>query len=670
MTSIRVGSAEPRARSSSAVAACSAPEIVASATSVRALPTSSTVRGCEDVGGRDPEQLAPAQGAHGRDSLRRLVVAGCRGQELRGQGSGLPGPQLGGVGEQGHAVRGPLQQLGGVAAAGQDAGHPLGAGRLVTQQPQVPGGSAEVLADAAEPEQSGVGVGGVGEPPEHHRQERALDRRAAADPGRQGLDVVQRPGRVAEAQRVEALAGRLRGQPGLAAVQAGDGVEQGPVEQLLVDAPDLVGTALPGLDELLARIGHEPHRAPQTTQVLVLAGNHVRAHHPVHLDPVLQRAQEPVGAGEPGGVLAPHVPPGGQGLQGGQGGRAAQHDVAATVHELQQLHAELDIAQPAPAELELAVGILGRHVALDPLAHALHLGDEPVAVGRRPHERQDGVDVGGPELLVAGHRARLEQGLELPGLGPPLVVADVAAQRAHECPGPALRAQVRVDLPDRALARRLAAQPHHARSQCGRRAQGGGLLDPLGRLSDEDHVHVADVVQLAPAALAHPDDGQSSLRGVGGKLLARRGQRPGQDRVGQLRQAQRGQLEVRRVGDIGDGDPQQGGPVCHPQGVSGPRSDPGDGVHDLVTQRLGSWRWGVLEQDLEVLGVADQVLGERDGDPGGEREPAPGAGVCGDGRDALRVHSLEVQCRAHDLPGVGCGAHVLEQVLRPPVRPP
>ena len=598
----------------------------------------------EDVRGRDPEQLAAAQGAHGHDSLGGVVVAGRGGQELRGQRARLAGAQLGGVGEQGHAVRGPQQQLGGVPAAGQDPGHPLGTGRLVAQQAQVPGRPAEVVADPPEPEQPGVGVRGVGEPSEHDRQQGPLDRRTSAHPGRQGLDVVQRPRGVAEAQGIQALAGRLRGQPGLPAVQARDGVEQGSVEELLVDAADLVRPALPCLDELLAGIDHEPHRAPEAPQVLVLAGHHVRAHHPVHLDPVLQGAQEPVGAGQPRGVLAPHVPPGGQGLQGGQGGRAAQHDVAAPVHQLQQLHAELDVAQPALAQLELALGVLGRHVALDPLAHPLHLGDEPIAVGRRPDERQDRVDVGRPELLVARDGAGLEQGLELPGLGPALVVADVAAQGAHQRPGPALRAQVRVDLPDRALGGGLAAQAHHRRGQGGRRPQGLGLVDALGRLGDEDHVDVADVVQLAPAALAHRDDRQPGLRGVVGELLAGCDQGTAQDRVGQLRQAQGGQLEVARRGPRRRWRSAGRRPCGRRAGRRRPRHPPRRRRPRSARAGPGHRGRGVLEQDLEVLGVTHQVLGERDGDPRRQGEPAPGPGSAATA--AIRSESTAWRSRA------------------------
>ena len=53
--------------------------------------------------------------------------------------------------------------------------------------------------------------------------------------------------------------------------------------------------------------------------------------------------------------------------------------VGQPVHELQQLHGELDVAQAARAELELHVDLVGRDVLGDALAHALHDVDEVLA---------------------------------------------------------------------------------------------------------------------------------------------------------------------------------------------------------------------------------------------------------------------------------------------------
>lgn len=63
----------------------------------------------------------------------------------------------------------------------------------------------ELLADLAEGEQTGVGIGHLGEPLEHHRQQLLLDRRSAAHPVREDLEVPQRPGRVPITQCTQPL---------------------------------------------------------------------------------------------------------------------------------------------------------------------------------------------------------------------------------------------------------------------------------------------------------------------------------------------------------------------------------------------------------------------------------------------------------------------------------
>ena len=86
------------------------------------------------------------------------------------------------------------------------------------------------------------------------------------------------------------------------------------------------------------------------------------------------------------------------------------------MHELQELDGELDVAQPAGAQLELALGLMRRDVVEDPASHRLHVLDEPVAVGRPPHERCDPLEVLAGQCEVAGDGPGLEQGLELPRL--------------------------------------------------------------------------------------------------------------------------------------------------------------------------------------------------------------------------------------------------------------
>ena len=125
--------------------------------------------------------------------------------------------------------------------------------------------------------------------------------------------------------------------------------------------------------------------------------------------------------------------------------------VAVTVHELQQLDGELDVAQPAWAELELNIHFIGGNVLGDPLAHALHRVNEPLALRAVPHEGMHRCAVALPQRDIARQRARLQQRLKLPRLRPALVVGTVRVDRAHQGAVLALGPQVRVDFPQRRL---------------------------------------------------------------------------------------------------------------------------------------------------------------------------------------------------------------------------
>ena len=192
------------------------------------------------------------------------------------------------------------------------------------------------------------------------------------------------------------------------------------------------------------------HRAADAPQVVLGVGDDVRAPQPVHLDAVLERAQELVRRRERARVVAADVAPGRERLQ-----RRASSSALCSMTSLRPCTSWSSCTEnstsrrPPGAELELAVGVLGRDVLLDPAAHRLHVLDEVRPVGRGPDERRDEVDERLPEREVARGRACLEQRLELPGRRPAPVVALVGRERAHERAVLALGPQVGVDLPDR-----------------------------------------------------------------------------------------------------------------------------------------------------------------------------------------------------------------------------
>ncbi len=115
-------------------------------------------------------------------------------------------------------------------------GEALGGAGGVAQHPQEPVRLAEVVAEPAEGEQPVVGVGALGEPLQHDRQQVALDRRAPRDAAGERGDVPQRARRVAEADRREPRLGLLAREREPLVGQRRDRRQQRPVEQPLVQA--------------------------------------------------------------------------------------------------------------------------------------------------------------------------------------------------------------------------------------------------------------------------------------------------------------------------------------------------------------------------------------------------------------------------------------------------
>ncbi len=373
---------------------------------------------------------------------------------------------------------------------------------------------AELVTDAAVGEQPGVGGRAVGEPLQDDGHERALDLRTPRQPRRQRLQVAQRAARVGVTERGETIARALVRQLRLIVVETRDGRQQRPVEQLLVQAAHRARELLPVGGDGLVGVAHQPDAASEAAQVCARRRHEVGATHLAQLDAVLEHAQLTVGAVERRGIRAPDVTPRTERLEGVERRAGAHPLVGASVDELQQLHGELDVAQTARAELDLACLLADGHVRLDATAHRLRVLHEVLALAGLPHHRPHRGDVGLADLTVARDGARLEERLELPALRPALVVVAVARDGAHEGALLALRAQRGVDLPQRTLPRARRASAHQLGRELRSEAQGDVLVDPVRGLRDEDDVDVGDVVELAPARLAHADDGESSLLGA------------------------------------------------------------------------------------------------------------------------------------------------------------
>ncbi len=196
----------------------------------------------------------------------------------------------------------------------------------------------------------------------------------------------------------------------------------------------------------------------------------------------------------------------------------------------------------------------------------------------------------------------------------------MAGQGPHQRSGLAFGTQRGVDRPDRALAGRGRARLHHARGEVRRRLERLELVAALDRLGDEDDVHVADVVQLPPAALAHADDGQATrLRGHGQPGAGDRERRVerGGGEVGQLGGDL---LEPGRTREVAGRQREQPAPVLDAQVVQRARAGGvgdrrrrvrvgADGREHARAQHLGGVRRALVAvEQAPVLRVLRQVV--------------------------------------------------------------
>ncbi len=331
------------------------------------------------------------------------------------------------------------------------------------------------------------------------------------------------------------------------------------------------------------------------------------------LQPVLGGPQELVRVGQALRVVPADEAAVAQRRQRRQGGPDLQRGLGPAVYQLQQLYRELDVAQAARAELDLALQLVGRQVCDHPPAHGLGVGDEAGTLRGRPHQRGQRLDVALPQLQVAGERAGLEQRLELPGGRPALVVGLVAVQGAHQRPGASLRPERGVHLPGR-----LAADPHGVGGEPGGAGQcrglpvrgpAAGVIGGRFGLGDEHHVDVGDVVQLPATRLAHPDDGQPAAGGVGGQPGPGDREPGRQHEAGQVGQRLGDLPQVQLVGQVAGGHQQQLPAVGRPQRPH--RVEPGQGGRPAggAGHRLGRRGADRFGQPVGGRGHAGQLVG-------------------------------------------------------------
>ncbi len=452
-----------------------------------------------------------------------------------------------------------------------------------------------------------------------------MDRGPSGHPCRERLEVAQRRRRVGETQRFQPIPCRSCGEAHFTGFEPCDRLEQRAVEQLLVESTHFPADVAPLVVELPLRITAEVQGPGDPTQIPVAVRDDVGPLQPVQLQSMFQSSQEAVGTRQSGGILSTHIAVVGERLQRAHRVGTANHRVTAPVHHLQQLDTELDVAKPPLSELQLPFRRFGRKRVLNPSAHRLDILDEVLPSGGLPHQLTRGLDVTLSQFLITRGRARLEQCLELPGLRPALVVAQVTVECAHQRPRLALGSQPRIHLPQRSLRAVRRTHTHQGGGQLGSHAHRGRVIGAIPGGHDKDHIDIGHVVEFFGATLAHCDDRQAAVVVVGG-FGPRDRQRGLEGCIGEPGQPSHNVVVRRTTHQVGACDLQQHRPVRPPHGRHRLRS------HHARDRCLGRWIGahrlqhgpdhlgpighgdGPIEQ-VDVTGMPHQMVREGFGDP-------------------------------------------------------
>ena len=150
----------------------------------------------------------------------------------------------------------------------------------------------------------------------------------------------------------------------------------------------------------------------------------------------------------------------------------AQFGMPAAGNQLLRLREELDLADAAPALLDvvaldrdLGMPLVGVHLPL----HVVHVGERGKVEIPPPDERRDLAEQRLPGLAVAGARVRLDHRRAFPGAPFALVVAERRRGRDRDRRRGRIGTQPQIDAEDVAVAGALLQQPRHALARCARR---------------------------------------------------------------------------------------------------------------------------------------------------------------------------------------------------------
>jgi hypothetical protein len=342
------------------------------------------------------------------------------------------------VGERADALGVRDQRVGGEAGCADEMREPPRGFRIRCQGVGGAGARAHGLGDAFESHQRRVGVGGERDRGRHHRQdvrEHLSETRRRLGQTRQRLVAASR---LREAEPLEQLLGRGAVAGGARLGRSCERLQQRPVEQPLVDRTDEPGR--PVVLALERRGVFLSERARDRRAGAGVRGQVVCLEVADDLQPVLEPAKEPIRVGERRGVGGRHVPLVGQRAERFQRVRAAKRRISAAVHDLQQLHRELDVADAAAPTLDLGQLLAAlADVLLQANLCAPHVVDGRGLQVRRIHERRHAVDEGAAKVEIARRRACLDHRLSFPRGRAALVVRERRVEGSRQGAGTSAR---------------------------------------------------------------------------------------------------------------------------------------------------------------------------------------------------------------------------------------
>ena len=373
--------------------------------------------------------------------------------------------------------------------------------------------------------------------------------------------------------------------------------------------------------------GLEPHERGDVRDAFLVLRHAVGLPVVDHLQPMFERAVETVGCHQLGRRAAAHVPGRHQPVERLPGAAHAQGFISPAPDELLGLGQELDLADAAAPELDVVSGDgdpAAAAMGVDlPLDRADMLDGREIEMAT-PDEGLQRIEEALPGLQVAGHRPRLDHGGALPVLAGAGVIDLRGADGERGGRRGRVRAQAEVGAEDVAVGRALVHDRDEVAGQ-----PGEGLLQAAGvriggLVEEDDHVHVARIVELAGAELPHPEDDQPGValglvgRGQGeGAGLVRLPQQVGggrgERRGGEVGERRRHLFQRPRAGDVGHADGEAGAPLGDSQALHRRRPRFAAGV-DIVARRRQRGGEGVIrpafqQQPGERL-VRDEAAGE------------------------------------------------------------